>query len=690
VPAPPSSSPALRLAAATGAGLGLALLTGPGLPLDFGGASALVALGLAVGLGTWRAHTLRGSLAGGWSAAIAGQGRASRWILAGLWLLPAVIVAAGTARAIAGLCVGFPPAIAGLGVLLVLGLIPARRSAGGLLLALVTVGLALAAAVGTARFEAAGPGARGFAHGGPILGIHPFQSTAIVIDGYGPFDLPINDYVEPDGSRGYGPQALAEALQRDLAAIAELQFADGPARAYQAFAGARVEAVTLPAVQERLDRPSDSGPEEPAIVVWSGNYGAGSRVEFVCPGSRNDPRPRGQDPVMERMCPDKYSAEASAGLGLTGRWTGYTEGRGNARLGLAGLLGWSQVDESTRLWEPRLWAWITLLLLGGLALRPGLLGGLARGAGALALAGAAVLVVMVVWTWPSVQVDWLAHTPAWRSPWSPTLWCPALALALVLNLGGSRSRAGWLPGVAVGLVVGVSTWALAGHLAALTWAGRSPSEGLEALTQGIGGALQRQAAIDLPAAEAIAATTLIAGLLGLLAATLGPLLRRIGELSSRPCGPELSSRPCGPELSSRPCGPELSSRPCGAPDATSRRIGPGLVALLVLLSGLLVLSRKTVGGTALLGPALALALAAATGLAARVGGRGGWLRAADHVLSIGLVLWAASQASAERDNPMMAAALLVGAAAALVSLALLRRPTAVRSPHEAPQGPVAP
>lgn len=657
--APPSSLPVLRLAAAAGAGLGLAVLSGPALPLDFGVAPALAALGLAALLGAWRAHALRGALPGGhgegWSVAIGGLDPTSRWILAGLWVLPAVIVAASAARAIAGLCVAFPPAIAGLGALLLVGLVPARRLLGGVVLALLAVGLALAAAVGAARFEAAGPGARGFAHGGPLLGIHPFQSTAIVIDGYGPFDLPVNDYVEPDGSRGYGPEALAEALTRDLQAIAELHFADGPARARQAFAGARVEAVVLPAVQERLDRPPDNGPEEPALVVWSGNHGPGSRVEFVCPGSRNDPRPRGQDPVMERMCPDKYAAEASAGLGLTGRWTGYTEGRGNPRLGLAGLLGWSQLDESTRLWEPRLWAWIVLLLLGGLALRPAALGGLARGGGALALAGAAVFVVMVAWTWPSVQVDWLAHAPSWRSPWSPTLWAPALALLLVLGLGGVRSRGGASPGVAVGLVVGVTTWALAGSLAALGWAGRGPTEGLEALALGIGGALQQRAAIDLPAAEAIAATTLLAGLLALLAATLGPLLRRTGEL-------------LGP----------------------SRRIGPGLLALLVLLSGLLVLSRKTLGGTALLAPALALALAGASGLTARVGGRGGWLKAADHGLSIALVLWAASQAWAERDNSMMAAGLLVGAAAALVSLVLLRRPTAVRSPHEAPQGPVAP
>jgi hypothetical protein len=112
-----------------------------------------------------------------------------------------------------------------------------------------------------------------------------------VIDGYGPFDLPINDFVEPDGSRGYGPEALAEALQRDLAQIAEQQFADGPARAYQAFAGARVEAVVLPAQQERLDRPVEA-PTEPRLVVWSGTTGWRSRVEFVCPGQRNDPRPR--------------------------------------------------------------------------------------------------------------------------------------------------------------------------------------------------------------------------------------------------------------------------------------------------------------------------------------------------------------------------------------------------------------
>jgi len=659
VPAPSPSSPALRSAATCGAGLGLALLAGPGLALDFGAAPALAALGLALGLGVWRARTLGAWVAatGGWQAAIAGLEPWSRRILAALLGLPAVIVVAAAARAIAGLCVAHPPVIAGLGVLLALGIVAAR----GRLLALVGVSLALAAAVGAARFEAAGPGARGFAHGGPILGIHPFQATAIVIDGHGPFDLPINDYVEPDGSRGYGPEALAEALQRDLRAIAEQQFAAGPARAYQAFADARVAAVTLPAVQERLDRPPDA-PEEPSIVVWSGTHGAGSRVEFVCPGTRNDPRPRGPDAVMERMCPDKYSSEASAGLGLTGRWTGYSEGRGLARVSLARLLGWSQLDEATGLWERRLWAWIALLLFGGLALRPRWLGGLARGAGALASAAAAVLVVMVVWTWPSAQVDGLSAV-TWRSPWSPIVWTPALALALVITLGGlssgpGRPRRGWLAGAATGLLIAATTWALAGDLAALEWAGRGPGEGLEALAQGLGAALVRRVAIDLPAAEAIAATSLGAGLLAALAAGLGPLLRLVGAL--------------------------LGS------DPRSRKNSAGLVALLVALAGLLVLSRKTLGGAALLGPALALALAAGTGLAARVGGRGWWARALDHALAIGLVGWAAAMAWTERDNSMMRAALALGVAAALVGLVLLRRPTAVRSPREGQQGPPAP
>ena len=36
---------------------------------------------------------------------------------------------------------------------------------------------------------------------------------------------------------------------------------------------------------------------------------------------RIDPRGPQGETVMNRMCPDKYASEASAGLGVTGRWS---------------------------------------------------------------------------------------------------------------------------------------------------------------------------------------------------------------------------------------------------------------------------------------------------------------------------------------------------------------------------------
>jgi len=682
VPAPPSSPEhghghgrGPGLGATLGASFGLLALGGATLPLDWGAAPALAGLVVALGLGGWRARTLRGMDA----ATIAALPRARRWIVAALVVLPAVIVVASAARAIAGLCVATPPAIAALLVLVGLAIVPARGRGTSAALGVVAAGLAIAAAIAAARFEAAGPGARGFAHGGPILGIHPFQTTAIVIDGHGPFDLPINDYVEPDGSKGYGPAALAEALQRDLEAIAAQQFSDGPARAYRAFAGARVEAVDLPATQERLDRPALAGATEPHIVVWSGTTGQGSRVEFVCPGARNDPRPRPAEAVMERMCPDKYSAEASAGLGLTGRWTGYTEGRGRARVSLAAALGWARSDDASgarvTLWEQRLWAWIVLLLIGALALRPGSAAGLARGAAALAGGGAAVLGAMVLGTCPPVQVGWLARAAAWRSPWSPGQWTPALAvtLACCAAAGSGVRRRGWQIAAAIGggtiflatiffatiflATIFLATWAVAGRLAALEWAVPAADGGLEPLARGLGEALHRGVAVDLPAAEAIAAAALVAGLLALVIAALGPALRLVRGLL----------------------------RPDAADPATrgaARWIGPGLVGVVIVLAGLLVLSRKTLGGAALLTPALALALTAASGLACQMAGRGRWLRAVDHALAVGLVLWTAAAAWADRSNPMMAAALVVGVVAGLCGLTLLARPTAVRSGRE--------
>src|SRR5690606_3831339 len=203
------------------------------------------------------------------------------------------------ARGVGGLLVDVPASLwgaaaalaAGLGWALVGTRLPSRARP----MVLLALALAIpAAGVAGTRHEAAGPDARGWAHSGPILGIHPFQTTAILVDGHGPFDVPINDYVEPDGGRGYGPQALADALDRALASVAERVYPQGPARIRRALVDAEVEAVTTPAVYERLDRePLED--EQPRFVVRSGSFGRGSRVEFVCPGRRIDPRgPQGE------------------------------------------------------------------------------------------------------------------------------------------------------------------------------------------------------------------------------------------------------------------------------------------------------------------------------------------------------------------------------------------------------------
>ena len=95
------------------------------------------------------------------------------------------------------------------------------------------------------------------------------------------------------------------------------------------------------------------------------------------------------------------------------------------------------------------------------------------------------------------------------------------------------------------------------------------------------------------------------------------------------------------------------------------------------------------GGAALLSPALALLLVASAGLAARRGAVGG-ARIALHVLSVGLALWTALAAWQVRSNGFMAAALVVGSLAALMSLTLWIGPRAVRSPARSafrpPQG----
>ncbi len=634
-PTPTSSSSPGSLAGGLAGGIGLLLLTGPGLPLAWGVVPAAAAVVLAIGLGRWRAA--------GWSAGLsasAGLPGGRRGLLAALIVLPAIIVVASAVRMIAGVCVAYPPTIAALLVLTLVGPLVRGRGVVAVAGAVLVAGLALAAAIGAGRIEAQAPGGRGFAHTGPILGIHPFQSTAIMIDGYGPFDLPINDYVEPDGSRGYGPAALAEALQRDLAQIAEQQFAAGPARAYQAFAQAKVEAVELPAQQERLDRPVEA-PTEPRLIVWSGTTGWRSRVEFVCPGSRNDPRPRGRDSVLERMCPDKYSSEASAGLGVTGRWTGYTEGRGVAWPSLARLFGArNDPEQATQVlrWELRGWGWISLVLLLPALLWPAAGRGLCRCGAALGGAALAVLVVMLVWTWPSVQVPVFASASPW-SAWSLAAWTPALVLVLAASLG-RRVAAGPTA------LVGLCAWALGGALAAGVWL-RPTLAGIagDALVGGIAGALRGSLGIDLAAAEAIAGAAVVAVLLGLAAGLLGPALGLAATLL----------------------------RPARAV-VTGRWLALGVI----VAAGSLVLSRKTVGGAALLTPALALGLAAVTGLALVGQGPRFGPRLLDHGLAVALVLVAAREVWAGQPNLYTAVLLGVGVIAALLSLGLAAGPGAAR------------
>ncbi len=382
--------------AAVAAGIGLA--GGLTLPLASGLVPALAVAAVALALVLWRARAAPDV------AALADLPRGHRLALAALLLAPAIPLATLAARTLAGLAVAAPGALwiavpalaAALALPRVLGTwsqVP--------VLGVLVLGTAGAAAWG-AGFEAAGPHARGETSGGPILGIHPFQATAIAIDGHGPFDLPINDYVEPDGSKGYGPAPLAAALERDLKKIAEQQFAEGPARAYRAFADATVVAETLPAARERLDRPAEQ-PTEPRLHVTSGGLGRRARVEFLCPGAPNDPRPRQPDAVLERMCPDKYVPEASAGLGVTGRWAGYSETLGQSRVSLARALGWSPARPRDEL---RLWAWIALALvaIAAAAGRGGAAAGLARWGGAAALA-AAVLAILLLGPGFSGQVD---------------------------------------------------------------------------------------------------------------------------------------------------------------------------------------------------------------------------------------------------------------------------------------------
>src|SRR5690606_31844197 len=104
-----------------------------------------------------------------------------------------------------------------------------------------------------------------------------------------------------------------------------------------------------------------------------------------------------------RMCPDKYASEGSAGLGVTGRWPGYAEGRGNERLGLSTWLGRTRSDdEAGRAWLADELRWTAFIVLGivlvVIALPSGVLAGGVRevGGGACALAIVALCLAWIV------------------------------------------------------------------------------------------------------------------------------------------------------------------------------------------------------------------------------------------------------------------------------------------------------
>jgi len=433
-PAAPSSALAIAV--------GLVLLVGAALPMHWGLLPAVVAFVLALALG-WSRLRRRGAI--DWAVLLGARRPVVRWAVLGATVFTAVVVASVCAQGVAAIAVAQPGSIAAIALVLVVALVggwvgPSRAAA--IALAVTAALLVPLVALFGARYEADGAEARGWAQSGPIHGIHPFQTTAVIVDGYGPFDLPINDYVEPLGGRGYDPTTFAAAIERSLHAIAEVHFADGPARARMAFADAKASAVTTEPVLERLDRPSTEA-THPRFWVQSGTTGQRSRVEFVCPGRRDDPRGPQPETPMQRMCPDKYANEASAGLGVTGRWPGYAEIRGNERVGLAQLFGWTRSDDAIGRahvrWEVRIGAWIVIAIAIAIAVRVG-----ARAYGSASIVGviavplvallAVVVIVAGVGATDVASIPAIARAPRWMSLWHAPTWIAALAWPAALGL----------------------------------------------------------------------------------------------------------------------------------------------------------------------------------------------------------------------------------------------------------------
>ncbi|MCA9684768.1 MAG: hypothetical protein KC457_21465, partial [Myxococcales bacterium] len=184
------------------------------------------------------------------------------------------------------------------------------------------------------------------------------------------------------------------------------------------------------------------------LEIRSGTRGAGSSVEFVCPGGPLDPRPFTPRVDPPRSCPHKYVVDGSSGLGVSRRWAGYSEARGNDRLRLARVL--ARVSPTLR--APRLEAIESALWLGALVLlalfgprtrrdagQPSDAGGVARIS--LALTGALAFVVAHLNSPPTSFVEARGGT--------------ATVALLLLALGARHGS----DGIRIGAGIGV--WAIA-------------------------------------------------------------------------------------------------------------------------------------------------------------------------------------------------------------------------------------
>lgn len=458
-----ASSDAARTSKAAAVALAAvgAVLLGPALPVEHGWGLPVAAVAILGLVSVWRD-------AGGAYRSVPPLGRGAHAATLLVWLSAAALAAVAASVAVA-VTVAFPGSIWAVPIVLL-----GAATAGGVgprARLPVAIGMALlvpAAGIFGARHEAAGPDASGWAHSGPIHGIHPFQMTAIRVDGYGPFDVPINDYVEPEAGRGYNPETFASALERALHDIAKVHFSDGPARAKAAYANATVEAVTLPAVQETLGV-SPGAETQPRVIVHSGGWGQHSRVEFVCPGKRDEPGGPEPDKLLSRMCPNKYASEASAGLGVTGRWPGYTEGRGQPRVGIAPSNAQTRshpaVVRSERRSGALAWLGLGLLVLFIPKGRTLLERGAPRFTAAVAVAALTAGLVLAFETTPGVggvgfseaggPVRWVAWTPALlllagmpeiraRAAGAGTTWTAAAIVVATAAVAASVAHSGWM------------------------------------------------------------------------------------------------------------------------------------------------------------------------------------------------------------------------------------------------------